>query len=152
MKISDLGRHAVGVGLAVALLVGCAGAGSPPQLGPTGDWFDAGQCKSDHGVSVKPCSVVLTFEKQRAKVTTRGPKGGTFTYKDAKCVSEGIAEVNGSDNKYVVSPGTVQGECTATFIDKGSTGKTIGTARLSIAFFKHHHCPPTCQILAPVAQ
>lgn len=94
----------------------------------------------------------LTPNQPKANVATTGPKGGKFTYNDTKCVSGDIAQVEGKDNHYVVTAGTVAGKCTATFTDKEPTGKTIGTARLSIAYLKREHCPPTCQLFAITAR
>jgi Glycine rich protein len=156
-------RRAFGIGLAVAILTGCAGVGSPPQQAssasqpapqfrPIANWLDVTKCKTDQRVSVKPCSVQLDLGHRKATVTTKGPKGGTFTYKDRVCKSRYIATVEGSDNTYLVTGGSFQGVCTVTFIDKESTGKTIGTAALSITnLTRHGHCPPTCQapVLAP---
>lgn len=154
MGIWGYGRSAFGAGAVIAMAAGCAGAGSPPQLrASSDDWLASQTCKSDHGVSVKPCTVDLTFANPKADVTTIGPEGGTFTSSDTKCVSDGIAEVTRkSDNHYVVIAGNTQGKCTARFTDKAHSGKTIGTAALSIAFFKRDHCPPTCLTFATVAQ
>ena len=146
MKIAKSRRRHAGVCLAMALLTGCAGAGSPLSLRPVSDQFEAGSCKSDHGVSVKPCVVELTLEQPKVDLTTTGPKGGTFTYNDTKCDSKGIAEVSGKNNHYVVTAGSISGECAATFTDKESSGKTIGTAAAAITNYKRDHCPPTCEV------
>ena len=145
MKTIKSRRHLTAACLAMVLLDGCAGAGSAPALQPLGNEFEAGACKSDHGVSVKPCIVELTEEEPKVDLTTTGPKGGTFTYDDAKCDAQDIAKVIGSKTHYVVIAGTVAGTCTATFTDKESSGKTIGTAKAAITNYKHDHCPPTCQ-------
>jgi len=106
--------------------------------------LDAPECRSDHGVSVLPCHVDLTLNQPKADVKTTGPTNGEFSHNDAACVNKGIAEVNGENRSYVVTAGTVSGICVATFIEKDSSGKTIGAAKLGIAFFKRDHCPPTC--------
>jgi hypothetical protein len=155
MITSRFARYAVGSGLAAAILAGCAGAGYPPQQAsnglltshfqPLGDRFDAEKCKSDHGVSVKPCSVQLDPDHKKAVVTTKGPKGGKFTYKDKQCTSWEIAEVEGSGNAYVVTAGTFQGKCFVTFTEKKGARNAIGTATLSVVnYTKRDHCPPTC--------
>ncbi|HLY02781.1 MAG TPA: hypothetical protein VKR56_09860 [Candidatus Cybelea sp.] len=146
MKVLDIGRHALGNGLAVAILTGCAGIvplTSQPQA--IGSGFVGEICKSNHGVSVKPCSVVLTDGHPKAKVVTTGPEGGTFTFTDKKCTLKDIAEVEGRNDNYLIGAGAVSGQCVATFIDKEKSGKTIGTALLSITNFTRNHCPPTCR-------
>jgi len=153
MGVLDSGRHELSVGLVVVLasfFAGCTpGLMSPshlpaPQLRPAADWLDPTACKSDHGVSVVPCHVDLTENQPNAKVTTKGPKGGTFTLDDTECTSKGIAEIEGGNDHYVVTAGSVPGLCTATFTDKTHSGKIIGIAKLKIAFYKREHCPPTC--------
>jgi hypothetical protein len=114
------------------LLAGCAGAGSAPPTSssaPLGVFRAA--CKVDHGVSVKPCSLSLSWSETKATVTTSGPKGGVFSFNDKKCAAEDVATVSGSGNSYVVTWGTKSGSCSVVFTDKAS-GKTIGTAKLSI--------------------
>jgi len=106
--------------------------------------LDPATCKSDHGVRVVPCDVDLTENQPNVKVTTKGPKGGTFTLNDTQCTSKDIAEIDGGNDHYVVSAGSIPGICTATFTDKEHSGKIIGIAKLKIAFYKREHCPPTC--------
>lgn len=122
------------VTLAIAgMLAGCAG-GAPPTASPAGVASDviATICKSDHGVSVKPCSIHLSSSNPVESVTTKGPAGGKFTFNDKVCVKDGIATVAGSGNKYEAVWGNKSGSCTTLFTDKDKTGKTIGTAKLSI--------------------
>jgi hypothetical protein len=90
------------------------------------------KCKIDNGVSVKPCSIHLSASKPTQTVTTKGPKGGKFSYNDTKCKQQGIATISGSGDSYLVIWGNKSGSCTAVFTDKDSSGKTIGTAKLSI--------------------
>lgn len=115
---------------AAGLLAGCAGAGSAP---PTSSSViaDAAQCKVDHGVSVNPCSVSLGWSDPKATVKTSGPKGGTFSFNDKACSTEGIATVTGSGDTYVVDWGSKSGTCSVVFSDKVG-GKTVGTAKLSV--------------------
>jgi hypothetical protein len=130
--------------IAVAgVLAGCAGGSSVPPAGssavPQGvsqtqrtDISTAAKCKSDHGVSVKPCTVTLTTSKPVVTVTTKGPTGGTFTVKDTKCSAKGIATVEGTGNTYTVTAGLTKGKCKAVFTDKDTKGKKIGKATLDI--------------------
>ena len=133
--------------LAVAgMLAGCAGGASAPatssnalpfmasHVQPAGASIDVSpaKCKSDHGVSVKPCSIHLSASNPVESVTTKGPAGGTFTYDDKVCVNDGIATISGSGNKYEAIWGNKTGSCTTVFTDKDKTGKKIGTAKLSI--------------------
>lgn len=132
--------------LAVAgMLAGCAGGASAPTssnalpfmashvhaVGASAD-ISPTKCKSNHGVSVKPCSIHLSASNPEESVTTKGPAGGTFTYDDSVCVKDGIATISGSGNKYQAIWGNKTGSCTTVFTDKNSTGKKIGTAKLSI--------------------
>lgn len=131
------------LGLA-GLLAGCSGGMSPSQgtnvtpstlsqSRPLVNAIEFGaKCKSDNGVSVKPCSVKLTVTSPTATVTTKGPSGGTFTFKDKKCTKKDVATVEGSDNTYVVTAGTNSGSCDVVFTDKDTNGKKIGKATLSI--------------------
>lgn len=131
------------LGLA-GLLAGCAGGMSSPQGTsvtpstlsqslPVNNALEfAAKCKSDHGVSVKPCSVKLTVTSPTATVTTKGPTGGTFTFKDNKCTKKDIATVEGSGNTYVVTAGTTSGSCKVVFTDKDTKGKKIGKATLDV--------------------
>jgi hypothetical protein len=133
--------------LAVAgMLAGCAGSASTPptssnalpfmasHVQPAGASIDVipAICKSDHGVSVKPCSIHLSGANPIESVTTKGPVGGKFTYNDKTCVKDGIATVSGSGNKYRAIWGNKSGSCTTVFTDKNKAGKAIGTAKLSI--------------------
>ncbi|HTA55986.1 MAG TPA: hypothetical protein VK755_14675 [Candidatus Acidoferrales bacterium] len=133
--------------LAVAgMLAGCAGGASAPSTAsnalpfmtshgqPAGASIDiiAMTCKSDHGVSVKPCSIHLSGSNPVESVTTKGPTGGKFTFDDKVCAKDGIAMISGSGNKYQAVWGSKSGSCTALFTDKAKTGKTIGTAKLTI--------------------
>jgi hypothetical protein len=121
--------------LAVAgMLAGCAGAASAPPTSSNALPFMAlpTTCKSDHGVSVKPCSIHLSGSNPVESVTTKGPTGGKFTFNDRACVNGGIATISGSGNKYRATWGNKTGSCATLFTDKDKTGKTIGTAKLSI--------------------
>lgn len=133
--------------LAIAgMLAGCAGGASAPptssnalpfmasHVQPAGFSTDvvATICKSDHGVSVKPCSIHLSGSNPVESVTTKGPVGGNFTFNDKVCVKDGIATISGSKNKYQAVWGNKSGSCTTLFTDKEKNGKTIGTAKLSI--------------------
>jgi len=117
--------------LAVAgLLAGCAGAGSAP---PTSSSLaiQPAKCAVDHGVSVNPCSLSLSWSKPKATVKTSGPKGSAFSFNDKACLSGGIATVSGSGGKYVVTWGSKSGSCSVLFTAKAG-GKTVGTAKLSV--------------------
>jgi len=128
--------------LAVAgMLAGCAGGASAPQTSSNALPFVASQmqptdapmtCKIDNGVSVKPCSIHLSASNPTQTVTTKGPKGGKFSYNDTKCKQQGIATISGSGNSYLAIWGNKSGSCIAVFTDKDSSGRTIGTAKLSI--------------------
>ncbi len=152
MKIVPMVRHVVAICVAVAPAAGCAGPGTPPQLQQANDWLDAAVCRSDHGVRVVPCSVYLTPDDPTAKVVAHGPKGGTFTFNDTKCVAESVARIRGKGTHYTALAGTQPGICTAIFVDKESSAKIIGRARLKIGFYRREHCPPTCQTFAIVAR
>lgn len=134
--------------LAVAgILAGCAGGASAPtatsnalppmasHAQPAGSSMDVvpARCLSDHGVSVKPCSIHLSGSNPVESVTTKGPVGGKFTYNDKACVNGGIATISGSGNKYQAVWGNTTGSCTTVFIDKDKAGKTIGKAKLHIS-------------------
>lgn len=117
------------------MLAGCAGAASAPptaQLGGTSMDMAPATCKSDHGVSVKPCSIHLSASNPIESVTTKGPSGGKFTFNDTACKKDGIATISGSGTKYQATWGDKSGSCTTLFTDKDKTGKTIGTAKLRI--------------------
>jgi hypothetical protein len=132
--------------LAIAgMLAGCASGASAPSTAsnalpfmahvqPAGASLDVipMTCKSDHGVSVKPCSIHLSGSNPVESVTTKGPTGGKFTFNGKACANDGIATISGSGNKYQAVWGNKTGSCTALFTDKEKTGKTIGTAKLSI--------------------
>jgi hypothetical protein len=134
--------------LLAALCGGCAGARSGPGLLPPTALLEAAKCRSTHGVKIVPCRVDLTLGSPKAHVTASGPKGGSFSYSDKKCMTEGIAQVERTSEKnhYLAVAGTIPGTCTATFTDRERSGKVIGTATLTIAFYKREHCPPTCQL------
>lgn len=134
--------------LAVAgMLAGCAGGASAPpassnalpamasHVQPAGTSIDVvpATCVSDHGVSVKPCSIHLSGSNPEESVVTKGPLGGKFTYNDKACVKDGIATVSGSRDKYQAVWGNTTGSCTTVFTDKDKAGKTIGTAKLHIS-------------------
>jgi hypothetical protein len=87
-------------------------------------------CRSD-GVSLHPCRVTLDESHPVAKVTARGPKGGTFGYDDTQCSNKGIAVISGAGKSYMVTAGGNAGKCTATFTDKKGA-KTIGSATLHV--------------------
>jgi hypothetical protein len=133
--------------LAVAgMLAGCAGGASAPPTSSNALPFMAShvqlagasidvipaRCRSDHGVSVNPCSIHLSGSNPVESVTTKGPQGGKFTFNDKACTNGGIATISGSGNKYQAVWGSKTGSCTTVFTDKEKTGKTIGTAKLSI--------------------
>ena len=123
------------------MLVGCTGGASAPstasnalpamalQMQPAAAPL---KCLSDHGVSVTPCSIHLSLSNPQQNVTTKGPKGGKFSYNDKLCAKGHIATISGSGNTYTATWGDKTGSCTAVFTDKGTNGKTIGTAKLSI--------------------
>jgi hypothetical protein len=115
------------------LLAGCAGAGSAPPTSSSApmDFLQAAACKVDHGVSVKPCSLNLSWMKPQATVKTSGPKGGVFSFNDKTCSSGGIATVSGSHGSYTVTWGNKSGSCSVLFTDKHHH-KTVGTAKLSV--------------------
>jgi hypothetical protein len=126
-----------------AMLAGCAGGASAPQTSSNALPFMASQmraagapidfaCKVDNGVSVKPCSIHLSGSNPQQYVTTKGPAGGKFTFNDTTCKAKGIATISGSGNKFLAFWGNTSGSCIAVFTDKTKTGKTIGTAKLSI--------------------
>ncbi|MGC9993237.1 MAG: hypothetical protein ABSD52_12690 [Candidatus Cybelea sp.] len=128
--------------IAVAgLLAGCAGAVSAPptsssapaasQMQSLATPIQPAKCAVDHGVSVNPCSLSLSWSKPKATVKTSGPKGSGFSFSDKTCSAEGIATVAGSGGSYVVTWGTKSGSCSVVFTAKVS-GKTVGTAKLSV--------------------
>ncbi|MFY9631091.1 MAG: hypothetical protein WAJ94_05725 [Candidatus Cybelea sp.] len=88
-------------------------------------------CKSDHGVSVKPCSINLSLSNPQESVTTKGPTG-TFSFNGAACKNKHIATIAGSGHTFRATWGTSSGSCTTVFTDKTKAGKTIGTASLHI--------------------
>jgi hypothetical protein len=100
---------------------------------PAGTAVSHAKCPSDKGVSVKPCAVKLTAGKPARTVTTKGPKGGTFTLNDTGCTTRLIATIKGSANTYKVTAGAHgKGQCVATFIDYNSGSKRLGAAKLII--------------------
>jgi hypothetical protein len=130
--------------IAVAgMLAGCAGGASMPAASTnalssmasrasSSASIQPAKCKSDHGVSVSPCSINLSLSNPDENVTTKGPAGGTFSFNDATCVKDEIATISGSGNSYNADWGSKSGSCTAVFTDKNSKGKKIGTAKLKI--------------------
>jgi hypothetical protein len=126
------------------ILAGCAGGASMPATSTnalsaialrapsSSASVQPAKCKSDHGVSVNPCSINLSLSNPDESVTTKGPKGGTFSFNDKTCVKDDIATISGSGNNYNADWGSKSGSCTAIFTDKNSKGKKIGTAKLSI--------------------
>ncbi len=128
--------------LAIAgLLAGCAGSTSPQAsnalpsttLQTQSGIHSDGKCGHNHGVSVRPCKVTLTTSNPTATVTAKGPSGGTFTVRDARCTTRGIASVSGGGSTYLVTAGLNSGSCEAKFIDKDTKGHKIGIAQLSIS-------------------
>ncbi len=126
------------------MLAGCAGGASMPAASTnalssmasrapsSSASIQPAKCKSDHGVSVSPCSINLSLSNPDENVTTKGPKGGTFSFNDKACVKDGIATITGSGNTFNADWGSKSGSCTAVFTDKNSKGGKIGTAKLSI--------------------
>jgi hypothetical protein len=117
-----------------AVLAGCASAPQSPSSALPGMMQPAAipmTCKSDHGVSVKPCSINLSLSNPQEAVTTKGPKG-TFSFNDAACKKNHIATIGGSGHVFRATWGTSSGSCTAVFTDKAMGGKAIGTASLHI--------------------
>jgi hypothetical protein len=98
----------------------------------SGSPIQPAKCKSDHGVSVNPCSMSLSLSNPEETAKTKGPKGGTFSFNDTACAKNGIAIITGSGNTYLVVWGSKSGSCTAVFTDKNSKGKKIGIAKLAI--------------------
>jgi len=122
--------------LAVAgVLAGCASAPQSPTSVLPGMAQAAAvpmTCKSNHGVSVKPCSIHLSLSNPQESVTTKGPMG-TFSFNDAACKSNHIATITGSGHLFRATWGTSSGSCTAVFTDKTKAGKIIGRADLHIS-------------------
>lgn len=124
-----------------AVLAACAGntssvpqstssiplSGAQQPMGVTPD-----KCGHQHGVSVRPCHVLLTVTNPTATVTVKGPSGGTFVARDARCTKRDIATVAGAASTYTVTAGTTSGSCVAKFVDKDTKGHPIGAAQLSI--------------------
>ena len=81
---------------------------------------------------MNPCSINLSLSNPDENVTTKGPKGGTFSFNDTTCVKDGIATISGSGNSYNADWGSKSGSCTAVFTDKNSKGAKIGSAKLHI--------------------
>ncbi len=142
MKSAKISFRPLAALAVTAMLAGCAGGTSAPQMSsnalpftthmPSGVSILPAKCKSDNGVSVSPCSISLSLSNPEETVTTKGPKGGKFSFNDATCSKDGIATISGSGNRYSAVWGSKSGSCTAVFTDK-STGKKIGTAKLSIS-------------------
>jgi hypothetical protein len=132
MNSAGLSLRSLAALAAAAILAGCASGASVPPTSSNALDVTTATCKSDHGVSVKPCSIHLSGSNPVESVTTKGPAGGKFTYNDKVCVKDGIATISGSGNKYQAVWGNKSGSCTTLFTDKTKSGKTIGTAKLSI--------------------
>jgi hypothetical protein len=90
-------------------------------------------CKSDHGVSVRPCAISLSPSNPQESVTTKAPTGDVFSFNDATCKKRHIATIAGSGRSFRATWGTSSGSCTAVFTAKTKGGKTIGTAALHIS-------------------
>jgi len=138
-------REAVATLALLGTLAGCGGAATLPsmrsstlvpatsQMGPAAAPVSDAKCPSDKGVSVKPCVIKLTAGKPARTVTTKGPKGGTFTVNDTGCTTRLIATIKGSANTYKVTAGAHgKGQCVATFVDYNSASKRLGAAKLII--------------------
>ncbi|MGA8385259.1 MAG: hypothetical protein WB687_08205 [Candidatus Cybelea sp.] len=144
MKSDQWSLRSLAAVAVAGMLAGCAGGASMPAAStnalssmasraPSASAsIQPAKCKSDHGVSVSPCSINLSLSNPDENVTTKGPKGGTFSYNDAACVKNDIATISGSGNSYNADWGSKSGSCTAIFTDKNSQGKKIGTAKLKI--------------------
>jgi hypothetical protein len=143
MKSAQWSLRSLAAVAVAGMLAGCAGGASMPastnalsSMASRAPWssdsIQPAKCKSDHGVSVSPCSIHLSLSNPDENVTTKGPKGGTFSYNDTVCVKNDIATISGSGNSYNADWGSKSGSCTATFTDKNSQGKKIGTAKLKI--------------------
>lgn len=126
--------HSIAALAVAGVLAGCASAPQSPSS-PLPSMAQAAAvpmtCKSNHGVSVKPCSINLSLSNPQESVTTKGPMG-TFGFNDATCKSKHIATIVGSGHAFRATWGTSSGSCTAVFTDKTKGGKTIGTADLHI--------------------
>ncbi len=82
---------------------------------------------------MNPCAVTLTAAKREATVTTKGPKGGTFTVIDTGCKTRLIATIKRVGNTYHISAGAHgKGECVATFVDFSHAKKRLGAAKVII--------------------
>jgi hypothetical protein len=128
------------------LLAGCGGGSSTSSTGngmpattqsvtqsqPLGVAEMKGKCPSDNGVSVSPCTVMLSVSNPIQTVTTKGPNGGTFTFKDMRCTKNNVATIAGTGNSYTVTAGTSTGMCAARFIDRDNNNKRIGIAKLTV--------------------
>jgi hypothetical protein len=144
MKSAQWSLRSLAAVAVAGMLAGCAGGASMPAAStnalssmasraPSASAsIQPAKCKSDHGVSVSPCSINLSPSNPDENVTTKGPKGGTFSYNDTVCVKNDIATISGSGNNYNADWGSQSGSCTAIFTDKNSQGKKIGTAKLKI--------------------
>jgi hypothetical protein len=144
MKSAQWSLRSLAAVAVAGMLAGCAGGASMPAAStnalssmasraPSASAsIQPAKCKSDHGVSVSPCSINLSPSNPDENVTTKGPKGGTFSYNDTVCVKNDIATISGSGNSYNADWGSKSGSCTAVFTDKDSAGKKIGTAKLKI--------------------
>jgi len=144
MKSAQWSLRSLAAVAVAGMLAGCASGASLPAASTnalsamaarapsSSASIQPAKCKSDHGVSVNPCSISLSLSNPDENVTTKGPKGGTFSYNDTVCVKNDIATISGSGNSYNADWGSKSGSCTAIFTDKNSQGKKIGTAKLKI--------------------
>ena len=144
MKSTKWSLRSLAAVAVAGMLAGCAGGASMPAASTnalssmasgapsSSASIQPAKCKSDHGVSVNPCSISLSLSNPDENVTTKGPKGGTFSFNDKTCSKDGIATITGSGNTFNADWGSKSGSCTAVFTDKNSKGAKIGTAKLSI--------------------
>jgi hypothetical protein len=89
------------------------------------------KCKSNHGVSVTPCTVTLTVSDPSQTVTVTAPIGTTVSVDESKCIKNGVASVAGAGSSWQVTAGANKGKCDAVFVATKS-GKKVGKAKLSI--------------------
>jgi hypothetical protein len=144
MKSAKWSLRSLAAVAVAGMLAGCASGASMPAASTnamssmaspalsSGASIQPAKCKSDNGVSVHPCKINLSSSNPQETVTTRGPKGDTFSFNDKTCSEDGIATISGSGNSYTAVWGNKSGSCTAVFTDKNSKGAKIGTAKLSI--------------------
>jgi hypothetical protein len=132
MKSAKWSLRSLAAVAVASMLAGCAGGASMPAASTNALSIQPAKCKSNHGVSVNPCSINLSLSNPDENVKTKGPKGGTFSFNDTACVKGDIATISGSGDSYNAEWGSKSGSCTAVFTDKNSKGKKIGTAKLKI--------------------